>query len=133
MTSIKGDYWQCYLDGRADKLIRGDIDVQQLATDLVGKGESLRGVVMAACARVAAPLENGKAKQHWVREAEAFIKTAGGDADAAYSAYLQGRIDKLASKTERRVIEALDEMFGEGEEDDGEDGDDDDDEEEDDE
>lgn len=113
MTSIKGDYWQCYLDGRADQLIRGDIDVQQLATELVGKGESIRGVVMAACARVAAPLENGKAKQRWVREAEAFS-----DADAAYAAYLQGRIDKLASKTERRVIEALEEMFGEGEEDD---------------
>lgn len=121
MASIKGDYWQCYLDGRADKLLRNDIDAQQLADDVVGKGGTLRDVVASACNRVAAPMESGRAKQRWVSEAAAFIKTAGGDADAAYAAYLQGRIDKLAVKTERRVVEALEEMFPAGEADDDDD------------
>lgn len=128
MASIKGDYWQCYLDGRADKLLRNDIDAQQLADDVVGKGGTLRDVVASACNRVAAPMESGRTKQRWVSEAAAFIKTAGGDAEAAYAAYLQGRVDKLAAKTERRVVEALEEMFPDGEveeeEDDDEDEDD---------
>ena len=118
MANIKGDYWQCYLDGRDEQLLRNDIDAGALAEQVVSNGGSLRDMVMAECVRIAAPLEGGKAKQRWIKEAEGFIKNANHDADAAYAAYLQGRIDKLATKTERRVIDVLDEMFGDDSEDD---------------
>src|SRR5512142_1882324 len=126
MANIKGDYWQCYLDGREEKLLRTSLDAGALAKQLVATGGSLRDMVMGECVRAAAPLESGKAKQRWLMEAEEFFEDAGHDADAAYAAYLKGRIDKLAAKTERRVIDALDEMFGDAEESDDEEDEDDD-------
>lgn len=136
MASIKGDYWQFYMDGRCEKRrLKNDIDEEALVEEMVGEGTPLRDAVLFACARAAAPLEGGKAKRQWTEEHKDAIKTAGGDADAAYGAYLQGRVDDLAYAIEEAVLDALDQRFGddEGKEDDDDDDDDEDEEEEDDE
>lgn len=122
MATIKGDYWQFYLDGRLQKRqLKSDIDEEALVEEMVGAGASLRDTIASACDRAAAPLLSGKAKRQWIVEHEAEIKEAGGDADVAYAAYLQGRTDDLAYSVEQSVIEALDQRFGDEDDDDGDD------------
>jgi len=128
MATIKGDYWQFYLDGRLEKRqLKSDIDEDALVEEMVRMGAPLRDTISAACDRAAAPLVSGKAKRQWIDEHKDEIKDAGGDSDAAYAAYLLGRTDDLAYDVEEAVIGALDQRFG-GEDDD-EDAEDDDDEE----
>jgi hypothetical protein len=121
MATIKGDYWQFYLDGRGEKRrLKNDIDEEALVEEMMSKGTPLRDAVLSACVRAAAPLEAGKAKRMWVYEHSEAIKAAGDDADAAYAAYLQGRTDDLAYGIEEAVLGALDEKFGEEGDDEGE-------------
>lgn len=131
MAKIQGDYWQFYLEGRCEKRrLKNDIDEESLMEEMVRSGTPLRDAVLSACARAAAPLEAGKAKRAWVAERGDEIKNAGGDADAAYAAYLQGRTDDLAYVVEEGVVDALDQRFGDDETDDGEDDEEDDEDEE---
>ncbi len=131
MAKIQGDYWQFYLEGRCEKRrLKNDIDEESLMEEMVRMGTPLRDAVLSACVRVAAPLEAGKAKRAWVADHGDEIKEAGGDADAAYSAYLQGRVDDLAQGLEDSVLEALSQRFGDDQTDDGEDDEEDDEDEE---
>lgn len=128
MAKIQGDYWQFYLEGRCEKRrLKNDIDEESLMEEMVHMGTPLRDAVLSACARAAAPLEAGKAKRTWVADHGDEIKAAGGDADASYSAYLQGRVDDLAQGLEDSVLEALSQRFGtdDGEDDEEEDDDED--------
>lgn len=121
MAKITGDYWQFYLEGREQRrLLKHDIAEDALAADMVRTGASFRDVVTAACTKVAAPLDGGKAKKIWIAEHGDQITAAGGDAEAAYAAFLLGRVDELAYALEPGVVEALGEQFGDGEEEDDE-------------
>jgi hypothetical protein len=126
MPHIQEEYWTFYLDGRVYRTLKNDIDPGDLAARLmVPNGKSLRDTVMAASRAVAAPLESGKTKQRWIAEHDADIKAAGGDADAAFKAWLEGRVDELAYVLEPDVLAAMGE-----DDDDDDDRDEDDDEEE---
>lgn len=131
MAKIVGDYWQFYLEGRCERRrLKNDIDDEAVTEEMVRMGTPLRDAVLSASARAAAPLEAGKAKRSWISEREEEIKAAGGDTDAAYAAYVQGRIDDLALVVEEGVLDVLSQRFGddaegeddEEEEDDEEDG-----------
>jgi len=127
MAKIQGDYWQFYMEGRCEKrLLKNDIDEEALAEEIVRMGTPLRDTILSAASRAAAPFESGKAKRGWIKSNDNEIKAAGGDADAAYAAYLEGRTDELAYALEQTVVEELGQRFGDdGESDDGEEGDDD--------
>jgi hypothetical protein len=121
MATIQGDYWQFYLEGRCEKRrLKNDIDEDALVEEMVRKGTPLRDAVLSACLRAAAPLEAGKARRAWVSEHEDEIRAAGGDSNAAYAAYLQGRTDDLAYVVEEGVVDALDQRFGDNDDDDEE-------------
>lgn len=123
MAKIQGDYWQFYLQGRGEKrLLKNDIDEGTLAEEMVRTGELLRDVILAACVRAAAPFESGKARGTWKAEHATEIGMAGGNSDAAYAAYLQGRVDELAYGLEESVLEALGDHFGDDDSDDTEGG-----------
>ena len=111
-------YMGFYLDGRDAKLLRHDIDENELAEQILEKGD-LRGTIHAAAARSAAGPQLDRYKRQWLRDNEEEIKEAGGDADAAWKAFLDGRIDELANALEPNVLEAMEEALGD------EDGDDD--------
>ncbi len=126
MTNIRGTYWQFYLEGRGNKrLLKHDIAESDLAERMVRDGVPFRETIAAACATAAKPLETSKMKTVWNAAHATAIKEAGGDAAAAYAAYLQGCADELAYAMEQDVIEALIAQF-----EDGEDGEDDEDEDE---
>lgn len=121
MASVKGDYWKFYLEGRGEKrLLKHEIAEDELV-ELMESGAQFREVVAEACAKAAVPLETGKRKRQWVDDHQEEIRSAGGDADAAYVAYLQGRVDELAYALEEAVLTELGERFdaegGENEED----------------
>jgi hypothetical protein len=122
MANITGDYWQFYLDGRREgRLLKHDIAEDALVEEMVRTGASFRNTISAACGRAAAPLESGKIKKRWVTDHENAIRIAGGDADLAYSSYLQGRVDELGYALEQDVVDAMEQHFGDEDEDEDED------------
>jgi len=135
MATIKGDYILWYLDGRSEKLLRHDFTAADIA-DKVVNGVPIREELQRQAQSAAAALASGKTKRRWIADNEDWIKTAGEaiDADTAYEAWLQGRIDELAYSLEDEVITELNSRFSEddedeeGDEDEGEDAEGDDDE-----
>jgi hypothetical protein len=126
MPSIRGKYWGFYIEGRDTRLLKHQIDEEVIVKDMVGSGKPLRDIVLATCTSVAAPLSAGRVRQKWITSHGKEIAEAGGDEDAAYSAFMQGQIDELAYAIEPIIVG---ELRGDDEEED----DDDDDEDEDDE
>ena len=93
--SIKGNYWQFYLKGRGEKrLLKNDIDVGELAKQIIGSGGLLRQTLSEATAAAGKPLEVGKAKRKWLDEHADAIKDLKAIPDVAYSAWCQGRMDE---------------------------------------
>jgi len=122
MANVQGDYWQFYVEGRFEKrLLKNDIDEEAIAEEMVSMGTPLRDALLSAASRAAASFESGKAKREWIKINDNEIKAAGGDADAAYAAYLQGRTDELAYTLEQTVLEELGQRFGGDGDDDGSD------------
>lgn len=132
---VSKNYWPFYLEGRADKLLRHDIDIDALVTRLTSNDDvSLRDAVREACATAASALAGSKDQRKWVDKHKTAIADAGGDSDAAHSAWRQGRIDELAYSLEQDVVDAIsDEVLDEEEEEDDDDEDDEDEEDEEDE
>jgi hypothetical protein len=131
MATIKGDYWKFYLDGRYEKrLLKHEIE-EAVLVERMDSGTPFREAIAEACAKVTVPLETGKRKREWLAVHQADL--VGLNADEAYAAYLQGRVDELAYALEQNVLTALGDRFLGKEEDSGDDDDDDDDGEEDDE
>lgn len=123
---LNKSYLPFYLEGRNAKPLKHELDVAELANQVL-KGESPPKVALAAVMTAAEPLYATRHRARWVGKHEAGIATAGGDADAAYRHFVQGRLDELAAEIDALICEEL-----EGEEDADEDNDEEDDEEEDD-
>lgn len=119
---MKKEYVGFYLVGRDDRLIKNDIDTEDIAQAVLdGKG-SIRELIVKAVSAAAEPLRHARKKANWIEEYEDDIKTAGGDKEAAYTHYIDGRMDELALSLERDVVDDLEALTG------GDDADDDDDE-----
>lgn len=124
---MKADYAWAYLAGREERLIKNDIDVEQLAEQVLeGKG-SVHEVTRTAVAAAAKGLAVDRKKRDWITDYDEEIKgSVGSDSNTAYEHYLEGRIDELTSRLEDDVVEAMGDIVGDdGEEDDGGEGEDD--------
>lgn len=124
---MKADYAWAYLEGREERLIKHDIDVEQLAEQVLeGKG-SVHEVTRAAVATAAKPLALDRKKREWIADYDESIKgSVGSDSNTAYEHYLEGRIDELTSRLEDEVVVAIgDIVVDDGEDDEGGEGDDD--------
>lgn len=118
-------YMGFYLDGQdaGSKVFDPEIDLDQVAQQVLKTGESPHAVLLVAVTDAAKHLEVGPQKQAWKdkhkRDLEDF------DADLAYKHYVQGLIDDCVSEHEADkedgLIPALSLAWEEGEEDDDED------------
>lgn len=123
MPYISEKYMPFYLEGRSfHKLLKHHLDTDDLV-DLVLKtsGKALHVVLRESCMQAASKLETGKVKNEWIANEQKEIKAAGGDADAAYEAWVAGRVDELVYATETEVIDAMNERVGGSSDDDDED------------
>lgn len=135
MKDMQASYAFFYIEGRDEKLLKHDIDTEEIAKAvLAGKG-SIHELAHKAATTAAEPLRIDRKKNLWMDNYEDDIKTAGGDTEAAYEHYLAGRIDELTTRLETEIVsditvEACGDEDGDDEEedddDDGGDGDDDD-------
>jgi len=121
MANITEEYLPFYCLGRQErKLLKHDISESDVA-EVIAKGTPLRRALEEACERAAVPFQSGRSKRKWLDENADDLQ--GIDPDAAYAAYLQGRVDELAYVLEPDVVS---ELSGDDEDDDeveGEEGD----------
>jgi hypothetical protein len=132
---LKKSYVPFYLEGRDAKLMKDTTDDKALAAKvLAGEGDP-RTMAQVAAVVAAKPFATGRSKTRWLKEHEAEIRNAGGDASDAYDHYMRGRIDSLAYSIEADILAELGDMGraggepgtdGDREDDDDEDGDEDD-------
>jgi hypothetical protein len=123
MPNIDPRCWIFYLEGRGERrLLKSPQSESDIANIVLKSGGDVREAIMAACRRAATPLEVGKAKSRWLAESKEAISEAEVDGDAAYAAFLQGRIDELAYATEENVLVEIGNAVGAegGDEDDDE-------------
>ena len=123
---MQENYVVFYLAGRDDRLLKHDIDTEEIARlVLKGKG-TIRELLVKAANSAAEPLRVARKKAGWTEEYADEIKEAGGDAEEAYKCYLEGRIDELAYSLEKDVIDELEVELGGDGDDEGDDDEDDD-------
>jgi DNA polymerase III delta subunit len=127
---MKPTYVTFYIEGREDRLLKHDIDTDEIARLVMNGKGSIYELLLKASKAAAEPLLVARKKRTWIEEFEAEIKTAGGDAEEAYRHYIDGRVDELAFSLERDAVEALAEACGSGTSGDGVDDEDEDDEDE---
>ena len=104
---MKTAYVFFYLQGREDRLIKNDIDTDEIAEAVTAGKGSIHDLLVKAAAAAAEPLRVDRKKRTWIEDWEDEIKEAGGDSDEAYSTYLQGRIDELAHALDADVVAAM--------------------------
>lgn len=120
-------YIAFYLDGRDERLLKHDIDAEELAKKVLdGKG-SIHAVTLAAATEASTALV--AKKRQWCRDHDDEIQACGGDADKAHAHYVQGKIDEVVDTLEPTVLEEITATLDEDddEEDEGDEGGDDDD------
>ncbi len=105
-------YWKFYLDGRDDRRLRNEIDIDAIAAKAWDateppSGVLLRQLIAQACEAAAAPLDTTRSKNRWLSDHEAEIKEDGLDEQEAYRVWRQGRIDELAYALEEQVLQVL--------------------------
>lgn len=125
---MKESYAPFYIAGRADRLIKSDVDTEEIAALVLKGNGSIHELLVKAVTEVAAPLRVDRKKKAWYEEYEDEIKEAGGDQEEAYRHYLQGRIDELVFQLEPEVLDELEISLGgdpDGDEEHDEDDDDD--------
>lgn len=120
MSALKADYMPFYLEGREEKTIKNDIDVDKLAERCLA-GENPRTVVVAAVSGLRTQLEHDKRKKVWLETFTSEIAEAGGDGNEAWRHYCTGRVDELEHALEADVIEAMADELDDGEDDDEDD------------
>lgn len=117
-AAMKAEYLPFYLEGRDAKLVKNDIDEDDLAQQIVDTGKTPYDVLHAAAeAAVKVIAVDQRKKKLWLNEHEDDVKEAGGSADDAWNAFIAGRTDELCSALETPVLEALEEIVFEGDED----------------
>lgn len=123
---MNAKYLGFYLDGREAKLLKHDIDVDELADKICQTGESPHQVLRRAVEDASKALNHDRMRRQWLRDNEEEIKEAGGSDQEAWDHFLMGKVDELIYNLEPALMEALEEaVFGEdGGEDEGDDEDD---------
>jgi len=120
---MKAEYLPFYLEGRDAKLVKNDIDDDDLAQQIVDTGKTPYEITHAAAETAVKVLAvDPRKKRLWLNEHEDDLKEAGGSADDAWNAFIAGRTDELCSALETPVLEALGEIIFEGDEDEDEGG-----------
>ena len=110
---MNADYVWFYLEGREAKALRADIDTAAIAEQVMaGKGD-LHALLHKAVSEAAKGLEVDRQKRRWLADYEDDIKEAGGDGEAAYRHYCDGRIDELVYQLEPDVLEDIAVEIGE--------------------
>lgn len=110
-TEFNTLYWSFYLEGRQAKLLKGDIDAEELAQSLLDdRTQSMRDVITAACTKAVVTLDGSKARRKWFA---AHDDVAPLTQEEAYKAYCRGRAEELAYSLEVEVVEYLDALTGE--------------------
>lgn len=115
------NYWTFYLMGRDEKLLRHKEDMATLVDKLRAPAElrpKLLEVARHACDDYYGVVPN-RTRQHrkWLNDHADAITAAGGDKEAAFAAWRQGRIDELAYAIEGQAVEALHDIYGDDDED----------------
>jgi len=109
---MKPTYATFYIEGREDRLLKHDIDTDEIARLVMNGKGTIHELLLKASKAAAEPLLVARKKRTWIEEFEAEIKTAGGDAEEAYRHYIDGRVDELAFSLEQEVVESLGEACG---------------------
>jgi hypothetical protein len=117
---VKSDYVFFYLEGREAKLLKADIDTGVIAEQVIADKGTIHELLHAAVSAAAKGLEVDRQKKRWISDYEDEIAAAGGDSDAAYRHFCDGRIDELVYRLEPEVLEDLevDDDDDEGDDDD---------------
>lgn len=110
MATLKRDYIPFYLDGRDERPLRTNIDMEALAEKAIGSGD-IHSTLRAAVEGAAKPLEHDRKRREWAEEFDEQIKDAGGDVSEAYHHYIGGRIDETIAKLEPELVDAISEVF----------------------
>lgn len=122
---MKADYVFFYLEGREAKRLKADIDTAVIAEQVAAGKGTIHELLHKAVSDAAKGLEVDRQKRRWLSDYEDEIKQAGGDGEAAYRHYCDGRIDELVYVLEPEVLECLDDEEDDADGDEGDDGDDD--------
>lgn len=115
---MKTEHLPFYLMGRDSKALRVDTDdvLDEIVKRIEG-GTAVHIAIWDVVTENAESFKSDRAKRAmFVRDVEDEIKEAGGDQQAAWEAFVQGKIDDLAFRLDEAVIEDL-----EGDDDDGDD------------
>lgn len=109
MANVKKGYWAFYLDGRdAPTLrLRRATDVELLAQRCMSSTRPMADVIGEAARDATAHLRSGKDRAQWILNHASQIEAAGGDADAAYQAFVEGRQDQLSMALDTEVLEVI--------------------------
>lgn len=117
---MKQAYISFYLEGREDRALKHDIDIEEIAKQVVSGKGTIHELVHKAAKTAAEPQLAARKKRTWIEEFDEEIKLAGGDGDEAYRHYIDGRIDELTHRLEVDVFETIVDMCGgDGEDEDG--------------
>jgi len=129
MPRIKDGYWDFYLMGREERVVKykRDIDLDALERQVKASDASMHQVILTECEQVCAPLRTAREQRKWAADDGVAddIKAAGGDETAAYTAWCCGRVEELALVIERKLLDAMSPDDGDDDEDDDEDEDED--------
>lgn len=121
ISTMKAAYACFYLEGREDRVLRSDIDTEEIAQRVLdGKGD-IHDLVKKAAAAAAEPLRIDRKKRRWIEDSADEIKAAGGDNEEAYNHYLDGRVDELVYRLESDVLEDIGALISDEDPDDDED------------
>ena len=123
---MKAEFIFFYLEGRDARLLRNDIDLEKLATDVCNGQGTVYEVLHLAAEDAAKEIRSERHKKKFADSYDDEIAEVGNDVTTAYEHFVNGRIDELVFRLEPDLTEALGEVDDDDEdEDDVEDEDDD--------
>lgn len=97
------EYYFFYLIGRRDDELECQADLTALAERVLA-GEAIRAVCMRVAMDAATAAQHAGHKRDWLLSNKAEIAEAGGNEERAYSLYLDGQQDELASNLEPEIL-----------------------------
>lgn len=123
MKAMNTHYIWFYLLGRDGKKLKADIDTEKIAEDVASGKGTIHELLSEAVTKAARAMDVDKSKRRWAGEYEDEIREAGGDSEAAYDHFCQGRIDEAVGVLEGEVLNELEDEYGDdSDDDDSEDG-----------
>jgi hypothetical protein len=118
MSVIKRKYWGFYIEGRDERhRAPGAESIEPVAEKLLGQDDGdIRTATEEMCQKYLDSRLTAGSKRNWIKEREEAIREEGCDAETAYAAWRQGRLDQLVAIAEPHVLSALSDMVLEDDE-----------------